>query len=506
MPSSVFQQIQQITALLRRFNKGRQDILPEPRGLKPTLQSRFLDLIDLEEEELVKRLGVTSNDQSYHVLKSTVYKRALRAVLHVDIRKSKSATTHAVARDENDRVLFAAKTLSFFGLKDAAEFVARREIAVCEKFEFSSNAIEFLTILTSTASTRGDAAGFKRYKLEQLRMLQRYRAEIEMGLLQNEVMMLFTTRGAEKPQVREKLKLAAIEADTVFRKHPTFKIGLIAYRLKGLSQEVSSEYRNAILTYLEAENFIESRKQFATPVRLAEFSVRRLDCAIHLGDKEQGLDAAQRSLAAYAVGSFNWFITMEQTFLLHMTTLNFKNAQQAIDEVMKNSQYKALDRFIQERWNLYSLYLLYAKSELRSSHKVQHRKTFKDFVRITPSYTADKAGYNMSVLILHILYLVEAKQFNAISDRLDALEKYRARHLKGNSQQADTFIRLLIAMAKADFVRQEVLCSTSELRNELKRSATEGPLLEGLQILPFEWLWERIVEALPSRIKAAKDL
>jgi hypothetical protein len=502
MPSSVFQQIQQIAALLRRFKKGQQDILPEFRGPNPTLQSRFLDLIDLDEEEVAKRLGVKPEDQSYHVLKSTVYKRALRAIFHVDLRKTKSATPHAIARDESDRVLFAAKTLSFFGLRDAAEFVARREIATCEKYEFSSNAIEFLTILTSAASTRGDTSAFKRYKSQQLQILQRYRAELEMGLLQNELMMLFTTRGVEKPQVREKLKLAAIEAHTVFRKNPTFKIGLTLFRLKGLSEEVSSEYDKAIRTYLEAEGFIESYTQFATPVRLAEFSVRRLDCAIHLRDKKQGLDAAERSLAAYAVGSFNWFITMEQSFLLYMTTLDFKNAQDTIDRATKNPQYQALDRFIQERWNLYGLYLLYAKSELRSSQKLQHRKTFKDFVRISPSYTADKVGFNMSVLIIHILYLIEAKQFTAIADRLDALEKYRARHLKANSQQANTFIKLLIAMAKADFVRQEVLNSTTELRTQLKHSDTQRPVLEGLQILPFDWLWDRIVEALPNRIQA----
>jgi hypothetical protein len=499
MPSSVFKQIQQIAQLLRQYRKGTSDILGGLRGDEATLQYRFLESIDLDESQVAKGLGVKQTDQSFLVLKSAIYKKVLNALFLIDIKKGKDQSAYAVARDEIDRALFATKTLSFLGFKDSAEFIAKREIGVCEEFEFYSNGLEFLTILTNAASVRSDVRAFKKYRIQQFKMLRAYGAEVEMTLLQNELLMRLATRGLDQPQVKEKLRLLSFEASIVFKNIPTFKLGLIYYRLQGLNYEANWEYQEAINVYLDAERYIGSKPQFSTPRRLSEFALKRLDCAIHIRDKKQGVNAAKVCLNAYTSGSFNWFATMEQLFLLYMTTLDFDHAEKTLQDAIAHPSYESLDELGRQRWSLHQLYLLYAQSKLKLSYKLQNRKTFKDFLRLIPAYSSDKIGYNMSVLILHILYLIDTGNLGAINDRLEALEKYRIRHLE-KSKQADLFIQLLIAMVKAKYVQADVKVETEPIFTALKQAGSRGGMLEGLQILPFEWLWEKILSSLPTRV------
>jgi tetratricopeptide (TPR) repeat protein len=497
MATSVFKQIQHIAQLLRRYRKGVDEILGGPGE---TLQHRFLESIDLEEAEVAKKLGVKLTDQSYLVLKSAVYRKILNAIFLIEVRKDKDHTSHSVARDENDRSLFAAKTLAFLGVKDGAEFIAKREIGSCEKYEFYANGIEFLSILTNAASVRGDIRAFKKHITLQTKWLSYYSAEVEMGALQNELLMRFATRGPDQPQVREKLRLVSFKAGTVFKANPTFKLGLISYRLQGFNYEASWDYEQAIRLYRDAEEYIQSKPQFATPIRLSEFALKRLGCAIQLRNKKEGVSAAKVCLGAYTPGSFNWHATMEQLFLLYMSTLDFENAEKILQQVTSSGNGKTLDDLARQRWQLHMLYLQYAQSKLKLSYKLENRRTFKDFLRLVPAYSSDKVGYNMSALILHILYLIETGDRNAINNRLEALEKYRTRHLKDKGRQADLFIQLLIAMVKAKHIQSEVRRETEGLFNELKAIGARGAKLEGVQILPFEWLWERILSSLPSRL------
>jgi hypothetical protein len=500
MSSSVYQQIQQILQVLKKHAHSQSEILLPSRMKPRTLQEKFIGIAEGSEQEVAASLGTTVRSSSFQVLKSTVYKKLINGLFILNLGDKNGSTAYAVARYENSKALFAAKILSMLGQKDAAEYISRREFPESERFEFSDNAVEFLSILLNGAVVGGEITNYKELRRKHEKWLHAYYAENEYSAKLNDLRLLYTKRGADRPQEREHLLELAFRSSEAFNQTPTFKLGLTSFRLRTLIHQTTGEYEQCAAICSEAEQFIRSRKEFATAVRLAEFALKRLVCATHLRDTAMGESAAKVCFDAYKPGNFNWFLSMENYFLLQMAVLDFKKARAILSETSSQQEFNALDKFIQERWTLYEFYLLYAEGDLSKSNRLRHKRivSLKDFLSYIPTYSSDKTGYNVSVLILHVLYLIETGDTRELAQRIDALENYRIRHLKRTNNQADLFIRLLAKMSQGPRNRRVIDDKTQNLAAELRASNERAPGLEGIQILPFDWLWNQILGSIPN--------
>ena len=114
------------------------------------------------------------------------------------------------------------------------------------------------------------------------------------------------------------------------------------------------------------------------------------------------------------------------------------------------------------------------------------------FLNTTPVFSKDKMGINVSILLMHIAYLLQRKDFNAIIDRTDSLNQYAYRYLRNDdSFRSNCMIKMVIQMTKADFNKVRTERYTIDLRKKLSsvNLSGSGENIE-IEIIPFEILWE----------------
>lgn len=170
---------------------------------------------------------------------------------------------------------------------------------------------------------------------------------------------------------------------------------------------------------------------------------------------------------------------------------------------MNNSKYKSLSNYYIELFNNTLGYLhLLVESGMAGNSKELLKKLpeFKlgKFLNTTPLFSKDKRGINVSILLMHIAFLLQRKDYNAIIDRTDSLNQYAYRYLRrDDSFRSNCMIKMVIQMTKADFHPVRTERYTADLRRQLStvNLAGSGENIE-IEIIPFEVLWEIMVKSL----------
>jgi hypothetical protein len=183
-----------------------------------------------------------------------------------------------------------------------------------------------------------------------------------------------------------------------------------------------------------------------------------------------------------------------------MLSKQFIKAETLFTEVVQHERFGGLPEIWRERWTIFELYLQYALQTMPEYESLPLRKKFdlQGFLRFIPVASKDKHGMHMAVLVIHILYLLQIGDFSGIINRMDALRSYRTRYLRGKlHQRSRLFFRLLAIMENNSFnytlIRQK---SERTYKLLLAESLDLPETNEELQIIPYEWLWERALETL----------
>jgi hypothetical protein len=120
------------------------------------------------------------------------------------------------------------------------------------------------------------------------------------------------------------------------------------------------------------------------------------------------------------------------------------------------------------------------------------------YLNSVPIFSKDKRGINISILLLHIAFLLQRKDYNTIIDRTDSLNQYAYRYLRrDDSFRSNCMIKMVIQMTKADFHPARTERYTADLLIQLKsvKLAGSGENIE-IEMIPFEVLWEIMLKSL----------
>jgi hypothetical protein len=88
-----------------------------------------------------------------------------------------------------------------------------------------------------------------------------------------------------------------------------------------------------------------------------------------------------------------------------------------------------------------------------------------------------------------------------IISRMDALKTYRTRYLQVSSnKQSAIFFKMLMIMENCSFGYKETSKKAQKYYDKLLEVSSDADeMQEGLQILPFDWLWKQVLEMLKSK-------
>jgi hypothetical protein len=199
---------------------------------------------------------------------------------------------------------------------------------------------------------------------------------------------------------------------------------------------------------------------------------------------------------------------LELYFLLLLNNGDLKGATELYLSVVNHNRFTYTRPQQQELWKVFGGYLyfllLYHEEdelmELLNSRKERFR--FSTLINDIPIFARDNQVMNVAVLILQILLFLQTGDYPKIISRTEALKSYIYRNLDKDSHRSHYFIKMLLALEKAQFdadkIKQRTHKNLAKLSEEnLDYTATQARM----EILPYEKLWSITLDIVEANAK-----
>lgn len=459
------------------------------------------------EEEIAQHFYPDASElvraDSYRHLKSTLISRLINVLFFIN---KSSYNSYQRAYYECYKSWAAIKILLGRNARTVAVELAEKTLKNATHYEFTDLCVNICEILRLHYATReGNFAKFKEYN----DLCRSYKAVLDVESLSEEYYLTLVINFVNDKSSKHGLHLTALEFYTelegYMKLYNSYRLHLHGYLVKLMVYTSINDYRNTAKACHEAIDFFKT-KDFEVHVPLQIFYYQLLVSYIHLREVEQGAIIAQQCLALLEEGSFNWFKYQELYFSLHTHSKEYQKAYSLYKDVISHSRFNFLSSNIREIWKIYEAYLHYLAEHKKITIE-ENDDTFSKFrlgrfLNDTPTYSKDKRGMNIAILVIQILTFILEKKYNKAIDSTDAIRRYNNRYLtQDNTYRSNCFIKMLLAIPACNFHRAAVMRKTEPYLKKLKEAPLESVGEEHeIEIIPYEDLWELVLESLDNTI------
>lgn len=503
--------LREIAGIVTRFNAnspakifsadGRKTKTRSFRMFAALLQGRY----KTDKEAANDIYEVEPSHPKYRKLKSRVKEQLLQALFSLDIRRPRYSSELEAFYHCNKNTTFA-KILITLGASNSGVTLAHKTLLKAQEAHLFDLVLQCGRLLRSHYSFVGFEKQFNEYDRLVGAMIKIQQAEIESDRLREHLLVKYARSTSKKSEFTGLAEEYVQQLEKIKKEFPTKTVMINYFRVKSLLYQVKREFNATINTCTEAEKYYQENPAFSTKNRLAELALVKMVAFLHLRDYENGKKNADQCLKLYTEGSVNWLVFMEYYFLLALHSQNFSNAIQIFQRVISHPRLLNGPQFRLEKWQINEGYLNYVfessweKAESEEVEMFRKRFNVHKFLNEVPTFSKDKRGMNVSILILQVLFLLQRDKLDEIASRTDALRVYSSRYLrKDENYRSELFIRMLLTMESKSFDYSKTFAATQGYYSRLIATAKgKHGSLDGTEVIPFELLWERILHKLRS--------
>ena len=442
-------------------------------------------------------------DDKYRQLKSRFRKRLLNTLFFLDVNlPSTSSYERAYFSCNKDWTL--VKILLSNNATHTAASLARQILTTALKFKFADVIVNCSRILRKYSADIGDEKNFEEYDQHIKQYQNVLDAEIRSEELHQRVIMNYYKPPSKNQDLRERIDTYC---DALVGLSEIYDSPIIIYNMYlvwAFRYEMLHDYQAMLEVCNKAEEYIEKNPIYYQTEKLATFQLKKMSAYHHLRDYKNGKVNAEKCLKSFPAGSETWFVFMEYYLLLAIHTDNFVNALAIYNRATSNTKFKKMSGQEKEKWKIYNIYLNYIAESQKSENAIlqsQRKSTFRlsRFLNDPLLFPKDQRIFTVLLVIAQILFFIEKKGYNAVSERIERLKNYANRQLKKEVYyRVIQFIRLLQQLEKADF-KVENLSNVDKYYDRLIETpfAYRG-LISELEVIPYEKLWNYILKQLQS--------
>jgi hypothetical protein len=440
-----------------------------------------------------------STDPRYTTLKGNLKRRLLNSLFHLNLKRvgfSESAQAGYYLKKRS----FIVHTLVTLGARSAAMRIAERCLEIATKYNVTDIAYEMALLLRTNAGLYVRQAAYERYDKLVKRFLEMLVAEQIAWEYFDRVNMTSNRFTGGLRRFADEFQEYVARLEKVKSQYSSFSFLLNYYRVKGVALGAAGAHAERIDVMEEAVRYLQSVPHLAQRVRFGEFKMQQVDSYLRIGRLQDAERIANESLDIFSIqrGVRQNFSLQEFRLLIFTNTLRFEEALALYFEVTGHFDFQTMADIVLERWRIYEYYLHYATQRTGAKSPFHHRFNIDSLLALTPAAGRDKVGMNVALRILQILYLLEDGKFAEIFDRMESLMQYRARYLVAKVTRASSlFLKLLKIMENNSFAYERTKRQGARYYHQLKTETFDVVDSEQeLQVLPYTWLWDRILERL----------
>jgi hypothetical protein len=442
-------------------------------------------------------------DDKYRQLKSRFRKRLLNTLFFLD--------TNTPSTANYDRAYFSCNkewTLVRILIVNNAHLTAvdqaKTVLSTALKYRFADVIVNCCRILRQYASLAGNEAEFEEYDTRLKEYSLVLEAETQSEELYQRVLLQYSKPAGEIVHLVEKFgeycdALVALSESYSASSIVYYNMLLVwTYRF-----EIQRDYENMLQVCARAEQYIEENPDFLQQDKLATFHLKKMSAYLHLRDFKNGRANVEKSLQLFQEGSDEWFLFMEYYLLLAFHTDNFLNVFAIFNRAKANPKFKKLDSDSREKWKVYEVYMSYFlesnKGQQAEAFKAQAKKNFKvsRFLNDAVLYPKEQRVLSIHLLIAQLLFLLDNNNLVQAAEKVDRLKSYIPKQLENQEHfRMIQFIRLLNQLAKANFQPNNLENTEKHYDHLIEQPFFYRGLLNELEIVPFEKLWNHILARL----------
>ena len=400
----------------------------------------------------------------------------------------------------------AVKILISKGARLAAISLAERTLKISNLFEFTEISLALsMDLMFHYGNIEGNKKKHAYYQNKAKKFKDTYNAELKAELYNSNIgIQISITRGS-KQEIKELATLYSNELEELIKSYDSYKLNLITFNIIALSNELSSRYIEVIKTCDRALQYFRNKKYNIPRNALFAFHFRKIPSLILLGKLQEAENTSKSCLQFANAGYNNWYKTLELRFIIFMHSKDFQKAFETYKTVINHKNFSKQYPETQEVWYIYEayIYLFYLRRVIDQDVNERLRKfRINKFLNQVPSYSKDKKGLNIAILILQVLFLLHNKEYGKIIDRTEALRTYTHRYLrKDETFRSNCFIKMLMQLPAAHFHKSAVIRKTEELYNKLTSVSILNNQSAEVEAVPYEELWEFVLSSLDNKIR-----
>lgn len=180
----------------------------------------------------------------------------------------------------------------------------------------------------------------------------------------------------------------------------------------------------------------------------------------------------------------------------YIKIMDYKNARIEMDTTTKSTDFKIIPDHNKWSWSITQAYLEFAE-ESNNLNAQKKRIKISKFINSTDNYQFTNNEQQLQMRIAQLLFFFLDKKWNRIEERTEALLKFTDRNkIKSISPRSYLFVRMIFQIPKHNFNSAAIKRHTSKFISRISRVNSSS---SNLEIIPYEHLWEMIMENLKKK-------
>lgn len=422
--------------------------------------------------------------KSYRQLKARFKKRLLNTLFFIDVNSKDYDTDVQKYYFECVRSLQILNIVQKYGGNQRLVFeIIQDYYAIALKYEFYDVLSEYCQKLMTYYSVKCSIPKFEETKADFLKF-KAIRNEID------EVYILFSTinctLGAPKKPTNEQIEYFHDEVNKLSQKVSSYLsksyIGLsnmLLYDFEGDPVKVG-EICDDLLIHLDTKDnaFRQSFKGITNYFKISTLLQTR--------QYEMGIKYIDKNI--HNVFGLNWFVAMDTKLKFALNLRDIELAKATLKEVYTHKTFTILPENVLEKWYINEGYIVFYDNYLNDGN---YKFNLGKLLNQVPHYYHDKSGYNFSLIILQLLFLLARKDRDGVLGLLNSLKTYKTRYIKDEEQvRSAEFVRLLLYFEKKGLNKRRVDSLTMSYLNAVPKNS----FIFDHEIIAYETLLDIITD------------
>ncbi len=449
------------------------------------------------DEEAAKALYQSSaSDKKYLMLKSRLKERLVNTLFFLNHKKIQDSPYQKAVYQCNKNY-FCSKILLTHGARTSAVSLAKSTLTLAMQFDLNEIVLLCARMLRHHFAMMGLTREFDQYDQLANDSLKLVKAESKAEFMYESLLSQVARSKAYKPELANRAKDYFYQSKELSRYQQSFHLRLLHYRIGLLYYQVIRNYRFTLNLCNHLQAFLKKNHRYKLASREGEIALLKMVCCLYLKDYKNGKQNAEEALNFYAKGSNNWFVVLENYFLLAMHAAKYKQASEIFEWATSHQRFQYLSDEKSEEWKIFEAYLHYV---LPGKIKGKEFKILK-FINEVPIYSKDKAGLYPAILIAQLLYMIDRGDEDNIEKNIESLRIFGSRYLSGRkSVRTSLFIKMLRQLVNCHYKPDRIKIKAAALYKKLiladSRKQAEN---ETTEIIPYEDIWRIILNRLQSK-------